>query len=157
LFDYVKPKDGPVVEGLEEYENVFARHQRQYIPLRTLRSNTLERQTLSRWSPTPEQRAAIANGADIFLELATFGGPLQPIRVAISDKPGAVYFHEVYQLRAHDVPDSEPGGALNNACNEQGVYSPESWPGSSDMAAARMAAEEKAKAEFRPFPRPRVR
>lgn len=85
MFEYLKPKDGPVFDGLEAQEVVYAADQPQYIPLRTLVSAGSERKVISRWTLTPEQRAAIAAGADIFLELWTFGGPLHPIRMMVSD------------------------------------------------------------------------
>lgn len=81
---YLQPHDGPVVEGLEQHEVTYAKEQPQYIPLRTLRSRNPECEVLSRWSPTPEQRQAIAEGADIYLELSTFRQPLQPIRLGVS-------------------------------------------------------------------------
>lgn len=85
MFDYLKPKDGPVVDGLEAKETVYAKDQPEYIPLRTLRSSGPMGAVISRWTLTPEQRKAVADGADIFLELSTFRNPLQPIRMAISD------------------------------------------------------------------------
>jgi hypothetical protein len=84
MFQYLSPKDGPVVEGLETKEVVYAAKQPEYIPLRTLRSKAPEASVFSRWTLTPEQRKAVAEGADIYLELLTFG-PLQPIRMAIGD------------------------------------------------------------------------
>jgi|SRR5579863_7971476 len=85
MISYLKPKDGPVIEGLEEREIVFAKNQPQYLPLRTLVSDDKNRKTLSRWEPSPEQRKAIAEGADIYLQLMTFGQPLQPILMLVSD------------------------------------------------------------------------
>jgi hypothetical protein len=85
MFGYMSPADKPVVDGLERYEVVFAKDQPEYIPLRTLTSNNAERLVLSRWTLTPEQRQAIAAGADVFLELGTFGNPLQPIRMIVAE------------------------------------------------------------------------
>lgn len=79
MISYLKPKDGPVIDGLEGKEIVYAKDQPQYIPLRTLVSNDRDKRALSRWEPTPEQRKAIAEGSDIYLQLSTFGRPLQPI------------------------------------------------------------------------------
>lgn len=84
MFEYMHPADKPVFEGLEEIEVVFAKDQPQYNPLRTLRSEAPTGSVFSRWSPTEEQREAIAEGADIVLELMTFHGPLQPIRVIVT-------------------------------------------------------------------------
>jgi hypothetical protein len=85
MFDYLSPKDGPVIDGLESKEVVYAKDQPEYIPLRTLKSDGPMGAVISRWTLTQEQRIAVVNGADIFLELSTFGNPLQPIRMAISD------------------------------------------------------------------------
>jgi hypothetical protein len=85
VFQYLKPKDGPVFDGLEQHEVVYAKDQPEYIPLRTLVSSGPKRKAISRWTLTPEQRAAIAAGADIFLELSTFGYPLHPIRMMVCD------------------------------------------------------------------------
>jgi hypothetical protein len=85
LYEFLKPRNGPVVDGMESEEVVYAEDQPQYIPLRTLVSSAPDGRVVSRWTPTDEQRKLIADGADIFLELLTFHQPLNPIRVAVSD------------------------------------------------------------------------
>lgn len=85
MFDYLLPRNGPVVDGLEHQETVYAKDQPEYISLRTLVSSGTERRVISRWTLTDEQRKAIAEGADLYLMLLTFGGPLQPIQIAVSD------------------------------------------------------------------------
>ena len=85
MFEYMKPKDGPVIEGMESEEIVYAADQPQYIPLRTLKSQGAWGRVISRWTFTDEQRKAIAEGADVLLELSTFNRPLQPIRMMVSD------------------------------------------------------------------------
>lgn len=94
---YLSPADRPVVDGLEAHEVVYAKNQPEYNPLRTLRSNTKECRVLSRWSPTPEQRQALAEGADIFLELLTFGNPLQPILMSVGEM-GTEFVRESFKL-----------------------------------------------------------
>ncbi len=85
MFDYLSASIGPVVEGLEDYEKIYALDQPQYIPLRTLPGeNGLS--AITRWTPTDEQREAIANGADILLEVFHFGQPLSPVRMMILDQ-----------------------------------------------------------------------
>lgn len=84
MLDYLAPKDGPVIDGRESEEVVFAEDQPEYIPLRTLVDGENARVT-SRWTLSPEQRKLVNDGADIFLELTTFGTPLQPIRMAVGD------------------------------------------------------------------------
>lgn len=99
MFDYLQPADRPVVDTLEACEVIMAKGQEdKYNPLRCLASQAAEGFRLSRWTLTPEQREAVANGADIFLELMTFNQPMNPIRVAVSDNPNPDYFATIYQL-----------------------------------------------------------
>ena len=85
--DYLNPFNGPVVAGREAEEVIFAKDQPQYIPLRTLvyetYPNSGDIRVMSRWTLTPEQRKAVAEGADVFLTCLTFGRPLQPVTVAV--------------------------------------------------------------------------
>ena len=78
------------IPGHEANEIVVAREQDQYVPLPAL-PITLEvgfapieivKGLLTRWRPTDEERAALANGADIWLETMTFGEPMQPVRIS---------------------------------------------------------------------------
>jgi hypothetical protein len=85
VFDYLSTHDGPVVVGLESHERVFAKDQPQYKPLRIL-AGEQGLSAISRWHPTEEQRKAIAEGADILLEVLHFGGPLAPTRMMVADK-----------------------------------------------------------------------
>ena len=88
MFDYLKPKDGPVVEGLEKFEIVYAKNQPEYIPLPTLAGGHGQ-SAVSRWTFTDDQRQAIADGADVYLEVFHFHQPLAPVRVAIGKPEGA--------------------------------------------------------------------
>lgn len=85
MFRYLLPKDGPVFEGLESREVVYAKDQPEYLPLRALVSDGLKRRVISRWTLTEEERKAVAAGDDIFLMLLTHGYPLQPIQIALGD------------------------------------------------------------------------
>jgi hypothetical protein len=98
IFQYLQPAQRPVIDGLEEHEVVYAKDQPEYLPLRSLRSNNRNVYVMSRWTLTPEQRKAVADGADIFLTLMTFGEPLQPILLAVSDNPNADYFRSNFNL-----------------------------------------------------------
>lgn len=98
--DYLQVAPRPVVAGLEEFEVVYAKDQPEYNPLRVLRSTDMDQACLSRWTFTPEQRQAIANGADLFLEQLTFGARLQPVRLGVALEPGAAYWHDLYGLYA---------------------------------------------------------
>jgi hypothetical protein len=82
VFDYLSASIGPVVEGLEDFEKIYALEQAEYIPLRTLPGEN-GFSAITRWELTDKQREAIANGADVFLEVIHFGGPLAPVRMAI--------------------------------------------------------------------------
>jgi hypothetical protein len=97
-YSYLQPADRAVVDGLEKFERVFARDQPEYIPLRALRSNTHDGRVMSRWTLTPQQRRDVTNGADIFLTLMTFNGPLQPITIAIGDDLNPDYFRHHLNL-----------------------------------------------------------
>jgi hypothetical protein len=105
MFEYLQPADRPVIEGLEEHELIMAKDQPEYNPLRCLPSNDSDGYRMSRWTLTSEQRLAIANGADIFLELMTFNRPMNPIRVAISDGPNPDFFKHGYRLELSNVED----------------------------------------------------
>lgn len=98
MFEYLQPADRPVIDGLEKHEIVMAKDQPEYNPLRCLLGNTPEGERLSRWTLTEDQRKAVANGADIFLELLTFNRPMNPIRLAVSDNPNPDFFRQGYRL-----------------------------------------------------------
>lgn len=98
MFSFLQPHDGPVVRELESKEIIYAAHQPEYNPLRVLRSTSVQGAVLSRWTLTPEQRQAIANGADIYLELLTFGFPLTPIRVAVGQDVDPDYIREQFGI-----------------------------------------------------------
>lgn len=85
MFRYLLPKEGPVIQGLESREIVFAKDQPQYIPIRALKSSHANGRVTTRWTLTDDQRKAVAEGADIFLMLLTFHEPLQPIQLATGD------------------------------------------------------------------------
>lgn len=98
MFEYLSPADGPVVVGLEKEETVFAEDQPEYKALRALRSRDRAGRVLTRWPLTAEQRQAIANGADLFVEVVTFNQPLQPIAVAVVDEVNPLYIRHTYNL-----------------------------------------------------------
>lgn len=86
MFDVLNPHDGPVVIGLEKFETVYAKNQPQYRPLRTLPGRHGD-SAIARFSLTDAQRKAIADGADIYLELLHFRGPLAPSLLMIMSEP----------------------------------------------------------------------
>ena len=75
------------IPGHEADEFIIARDQPEYIPLPALSIVLLVDGTpvpalLTRWRPSDEERAALASGADIWLETMTFGEPMQPVRIS---------------------------------------------------------------------------
>jgi hypothetical protein len=118
MFDYLNPRNGPVVDGLEDRETVYAADQPEYAPLRTLKSPSPQGEVMSRWTFTPEQREAIANGADLFLELFEFHQPLRPIRIAVGDGKMGAEFFLTYRIRP-DAILSDFGASINRAAAEE--------------------------------------
>lgn len=86
MFDFVEPHDGPVIVGLEKFETVYAKNQPQYRPLRTLPGSNGD-SAIARFHFTDAQRKAIAEGADIYLELLHFRGPLAPSLIMVMSEP----------------------------------------------------------------------
>lgn len=86
MFGFVEPHDGPVVVGLEQFETVYAKNQPEYRPLRTLPGRN-GNSAIARFHFTDAQRKAIAEGADVYLELLHFGGPLAPSCMMVMSEP----------------------------------------------------------------------
>lgn len=84
MISYLAPSARPVCDELEADETIFARNLPDWTPIRALRS--ADGKILTRWQLTDAQRAAIAAGADVFLELVTYGRPFGGnVRIAISE------------------------------------------------------------------------
>jgi hypothetical protein len=81
-FDYLKPAIGPVVDGLEDHEKIYALEQAEYLPIRTLPAES-GASAIYRCELTPEQRQMVADGADVLVEILHLGGPLAPSRVML--------------------------------------------------------------------------
>ncbi len=92
----------PVVVRLEPYEVNFGGPdvgQPQYMPLPALVSGGPERAVMSRWELTPAEREMIANGADVFVSIWTFGHPYPPTVVRVLSKTSnPEYFKEEMEL-----------------------------------------------------------
>lgn len=82
-FDYLDPSQGPVIQGLEGHETIYALEQMaEYRPIRTLlgeRGNS----SIYRLELTEDQRKIVTDGGDILVEILHFGGPLAPSRVMV--------------------------------------------------------------------------
>lgn len=98
MLDYVNPRDGPVLIGEDQWEVAYARDDKEYRPIKALRGSSVEVPVLSRWSPTKEQRLAIADGKDIFLRLLTFGAPLQRIQMFVASDDDTKEIKEVMAI-----------------------------------------------------------
>jgi len=106
FFEYLNPANKPVIPGLEQFEVVYAKDQPEYLPLRTLRSRTDEGKVMSRWDLSPEQRHAIARGADVYLTLLTFQGPLQPLAIAVATDINPDYVRLDFNLQPNETLQS---------------------------------------------------
>ena len=85
-FDYLTPAIGPVVDGLEDNEKIYALEQMaDYLPLRTLPGEN-GRSAIYRLELTEEQRRIVGEGGDILVEIIHFGGPLAPSRVMLMNQ-----------------------------------------------------------------------
>ena len=81
MFDYLMSHDGPVVDGLEQFETVYAKDQPQYIPLP---ANVCAPYVETLWHLTLLERLTILLTGRVHLTIKTFGQPLQPLRLAVT-------------------------------------------------------------------------
>ncbi len=81
-FDYLSVAQGPVVDGLEGHEKVYAAGQAEYVTIRTLPGEE-GKSAIYRLELNDAQRAIIADGGDILVEILHYGGNLAPSRVMV--------------------------------------------------------------------------
>jgi len=106
MFDILEPFDGPVIPGLELFEKTYAKDQPQYRPLRTLPGRGGD-SAIARFGLSVIQRKAVADGADIFLELLHFKGPLAPSLVMVCQPTDSDNFRRWWKAQTkgpYDVP-----------------------------------------------------
>ncbi|MGR4927313.1 hypothetical protein ACIPUD_10950 [Bradyrhizobium sp. CAR08] len=125
MFDFVEPHDGPVVVGLEKFERVYAKEQPQYRPLRTLPGRNGD-SAIARFHLTDAQRQAIAEGADIYLELFHFRGPLAPSLLMVMSEPADTANFRSWWKAQTDAPYQLD--ALSKTESENGPPRPSSPP-----------------------------
>ncbi len=79
----------PVDPGAPGQKIVYAADQPPYLPLisRVLGHNGIVR---TRWQLTDEERRQIADGADLVLDVTTYGRPLQPLHLELATEPAPV-------------------------------------------------------------------
>ncbi|MGH7181919.1 MAG: hypothetical protein ACREJN_08085 [Nitrospiraceae bacterium] len=75
----------PIVPSLADLEVAIPSSDPEVRPLIALIGTTPEKYVLSRFTPTPEQREAIARGSDLFICIQTNGHPVQPILLFTSE------------------------------------------------------------------------
>lgn len=74
----------PIAPRTGEPEITLAEEQHDYLPITAaVRMRPVGQSLVTRWTLTPAERAAVANGADVFVETLTFGAPMQPVAVSI--------------------------------------------------------------------------
>lgn len=74
----------PVLPNQEHREITYAKDQPEYLPLPAIVMQGVEKEVLTRWELTNEEKIALLSGGQIYLSLWTFGGPLQPIRLRVA-------------------------------------------------------------------------
>lgn len=79
----MKPVPPEPPKPIEGEALTYGSDQAQYLPLPAWRMPGSIGQTITRWRPSTEERAAIAAGADIWLSQLTFRQPLQPVRIGV--------------------------------------------------------------------------
>lgn len=73
----------PVAPRTGAPEVMVAEHQEEYMPLAVALYDYTDgtRGLLTRWTFTPEERAAIAGGEDVYVHQTNFGTPMTPLIV----------------------------------------------------------------------------
>lgn len=79
----------PVMPGSEPIELVLGAGQQEYNPLPCVYLSAPSVPMISRWRLSDEERALIADGADIVLTELTFGYKFQPVHLQVV-KPDAM-------------------------------------------------------------------
>ncbi len=81
----------PIDPGPPGELSVYAEEQPEYYPLITRVTDRNHMIILrTRWQLTDEERRQVAEGADILLDVTTFGQPLQPLSMRLSEEPAPV-------------------------------------------------------------------
>lgn len=74
----------PVIPGLEEYEIKIAENQPEYETLSALPIDDGQR-IISRWRLTLRERLTLLLNGDLYLHTWTFGSPLQPVYLEVTE------------------------------------------------------------------------
>lgn len=84
----------PVMPGSEAIEIVLGKHQPEYTPLPAVYLDTRACTMITRFRFSDEEKAAIADGADIVLQQLTFRQPFQPVNLQVCRADQAPEFVE---------------------------------------------------------------
>ena len=74
----------PVMKGSEPIERVYGADQPEYVPLPAVYLDVRSRPVITRWRMDEEERAKVAEGADVVLTILTWGHALQPSHLQIT-------------------------------------------------------------------------
>lgn len=78
----------PVAPRLGFPEITIAEDQHEYLPVTAgVFMGPLGREIVTRWQLTPEDRARLLAGEDIYIRVLTYGQPLQPLAPSIGWQP----------------------------------------------------------------------
>lgn len=95
-----------VVPGLEPFEINLGGP--SYVTVPALVSGDALKKHMTRWKVSPEARAAVAAGADIYLELLTFGRAMQPILISVSGELDKDAIAEEYGITPPKKSEEKP-------------------------------------------------
>lgn len=76
----VDPRVDPALVPAGSRAIIVAKDQNEYLDLPSIRTPNC--QVITRWEPTPEERAAIMRGEDIYLTILTHGA-VQPVKMSV--------------------------------------------------------------------------
>jgi hypothetical protein len=75
----------PVLDGYQDKEVIFAKNQKEYLPLPALILKDPGKPVLSRWKLDDEERQRIAAGADILMTQYIFEDLYHPVQMEVSE------------------------------------------------------------------------
>jgi hypothetical protein len=85
MLSFLDASPKPICDELSQAELIVAIDSRHSGGPRRLLRSAVDGRTLSRWTLTAAQRAAIAAGADVFVEIESGGRVFPVVKVAISE------------------------------------------------------------------------
>jgi hypothetical protein len=130
----------PVPE-LKEFELIIAENQPEYEKLPALLGYFSYKPVLTRWEFTPEERAAIANGADLYMTQLTFGKEFAPVLLEVDKKIDPEQFKKDFNLKSYRIlyvtnQDQKPGDVPFIMVDDQ-VYTYEQFYSLPELAGPR--------------------